>query len=608
MESPSLMPELSSPQDPRGWEPPQALNHGQLLFYKLLHTTSKTRYAIQLPTGYGKSWCACIAHAVLREQGRINRTLIIVPSGTQYDQYVGTATMPGITKDLQDLGIACTGIEWCDGKTRAIKSHRQNTADIFIATVQKIVSDPGFFADLLGAGGHWLLIADEHHHYATNNTWGRAIQALPHVVMLGMSATPIRADRQYTVLNGASDIVISVEEALHEHAIRPIQAHISNYFVDLISGEMDVPTRFTLDRLAEEAGTLDFSEWEARKKIRYHSIYLAQILTEALTLLAAKNAREPQQHQMLVFVMSCKHAAHVAEVLNVTTQDPQFAQWIGEGPNGKDPQVNRTILDAYYANTFRCLVQVNKAGEGFNNVRCSVGVFLNLIGDTPMARQQLGRFLRRNRALPWQGDCADIFASCDARIVPLLELYEEATQIDEEERHLFDDDFPGDESRATRLARIPDLFIVDVEFIATTLRYPFGSLQASVDALRPQVMDQMGLYASAIQIEQALIKILAAEQRPALASPIARQEAVQTSVNDAVTTLAVNALKCLYRGDLATATIGKARHVIHRQWIRESNMAHEDMNEAEYRAKYAWVQALNDRICHTREVPEWLHI
>jgi superfamily II DNA or RNA helicase len=599
---------VSPGQDPSRWEPHVALWRGQRDLYELLWSTQKTRYAVQAPTGYGKTWMVCIAHAVLRDQQRITRTLVIVPTTTQNDQYVGTAAQGGITEDLHTLGIPYVGIEWCDGGTRAIRSHRQNTAAIFITNVHKIISDPGFFADLCSTGA-WLIVADEHHHYAADRSWGKAIQQLNFTVLLGLSATPVRADKQQTVLNGANDIVITVEDAIHrEHAIRPIKAHVSNYFVDIVKGDADTPVRFSLDRLAEEAAGQEISEWEAQKKIRYNGTYLAQILTEALNCLQAKNAVHPCEHQVLVFTMSCKHAAHVAAQINAAVQEDGFAQWIGVGPNGRDETTNTAILERFQTKTFPCLVQVNKAGEGFNNKRCSVAVFLNLIGDTPMARQQLGRAMRRNTALPWRQDVADIFASSDAKIVSLLKSYEEATQPDEEQRALLDDDASGCDTTPLRLWRIPDLFVLDVEYIATTLCYPFGTLEASVEALRPQVTQQYGFYPTDEQVKAALIAILAEKQRPAQASPKLRFKAVKDSVKGAVGTLAANALRCLYGPIFTNQQLGQACQAINARWVYTTGVRQKDLTEEELRAKYTWVQEVNTAIQETREVPVWLHI
>src|SRR4029077_3234052 len=79
------------------------------------------------------------------------------------------------------------------------------------------------------------------------------------------------------------------------------------------------------------------------------------------------------------------------------------------------------VLKRYKDNQLQCLVQVDKAGEGFNNKRSSVLVFLNLIRSSSKLAQQLGRGLRRNHALPFDQDVCFVFASADTEIATFLE-------------------------------------------------------------------------------------------------------------------------------------------------------------------------------------------
>ncbi len=603
---------MSSSQNMRRWEPPTSitLRRGQREAFVLFSTVMKTRYAIQLPTGYGKTWIACMAHAVFRDLGRTNRTLIIVPQEVQFDQYVGTDDDPGLMEDLDKLQIPYLGIEWCDS-TRCVKSHRQNTADIYVTTIHKVQRDKtGLFADLM-VNGRWLIVADEDHHYALGQAWGEAIEALPYEVLVGMSATPFRADRRATVIPEAQDITVSIDDALREHAIRPVRANISNYFVDISTSEEEGSRRINLAQLEEEARGLDISAWEAQKKIRYNTAYLSQMLSDAVTCLQARNARHPGQHQMLVFAMSCKHAAHITETLNLIAQNPLFARWIGEGPQGQDDLINKANFAAFQKNEYPCLVQVNKAGEGFDNKRCSVGVFLNLIGDTPQARQHIGRLLRRNATIPWGEDFCDLFTSTDAKIRALLEAYsEDLPALDEMQQALLDDDASGEDTEYCRLYRIPDLFILDVEFIETQLHYPLGSLEATVEAYRDATAERLlplGLQApSDEQLARVLKDLFLQQQHPILASPRARKEAVQHAVYGMVPELARTALRCKYGPEIDSKRLGDVCRLINKMWQRTHQLSHDEMDEKDFRVKYAWIQEVNNTICATRELPLWL--
>ena len=123
---------------------------------------------------------------------------------------------------------------------------------------------------------------------------------------------------------------------------------------------------------------------------------------------------------MLVFAMNVSHAKKVSESMNAMF-GTSFSNWIGVGPNGRSDTENTNILNEYRANKLPCLVQVDIAGEGFDNPRSSVLLFLHLLRKaTVKALQQAGRGLRRNYAIAsFVDDKCDIFASPDTEMADL---------------------------------------------------------------------------------------------------------------------------------------------------------------------------------------------
>lgn len=599
---------VPSHENDAGWEPSKiaegALRRGQQLLYRLLLMDQKLHYTIQLPTGYGKSWCACIAYTVLRDQSRVTRMLLVVPSTQQKEQYLNT-----LHEDLHTLGIPYRGIEWCDGEPRGITSHRQNTADIFVTTVQAIGQCKTDYYDKLMSTGQWLMVADEYHHYSDENTWGTALKNLRCAVILGMSATPYRADGSRTFLDQPPDIEVTVAQAAsdEEQAIRRVKASVADYFVDINKGDSEDVIHLTCSQLEKIADEQDISKWELQHKIRYNSDYLAPLLVDAVDTLHVRSIQHPGQHQMLIFAMSCAHAQHITTTLNALTGDPLFADWIGEGPNGRPASHNQRIIDTYIANGFPCLVQVNKAGEGFNNKRCSVGVFLNLIGDTPMARQQLGRFIRRNEKIAWDDDYATIFASQDARIVPLLLEYHEATQQDREEQFLIDVDSSGCETVNLRLYRIPDLFLVDVAFKDVQITWPYGGTPEKAVA---HLQSQSQVFADMPydDVYQMAKDILLKAQHPHFASERSRFKQTQDDVTKLTSTTASYALKLQYGREFPKELHGVLIRRLHATWIKDSRLSHKEMNQEQLFKKFQWLQGIANRMVDVKEVPAWLHI
>ena len=595
------------------WEPKNVkLRRGQQRLYEVVRNEDKRQYVIQLPTGYGKSWCACIAYAVLRDKGDVNRCLIIVPTDQQRSQYID-----GLREDLTALGISYSGIERCDNKAGwVIKKAYRNESEIFVAGVQSVAADPGYYADLMSKGG-WLLVADEFHHYGNGNTWGKAVSELPYEKILGMSATPFRADKKLTVFGETKfDVSVSVNDAYLEGAIRRIKSRIGDYTVSWSSLDSPEPQSSLMSELSAEwnTGTSDVSLYEIQKGVRYYDKYISEIFLQVLAAWSEYERLYPGQNQILVFTMSCRHAEIVTKIINECAfpgfPEP-FADWIGVG-NGdtenRSDKENAAILDLFQSNRLPCLVQVNKAGEGFNNKRCSIGLFLDLVGDTPMKRQHIGRFMRVNNQAP---DIPSlIFVSEDSPARALLEGIEDTFEPDQQEK---DQDGQSGKTRELQLA-IPDIYVIDTAFESERVVYPFGTPEATLEVFQDasedlkQVCESIG-YEQALKMFQSvcepLLKDLYRKQHPPLTSEQRRNQ-VKDQVKRNTGILISNLLRKRYGKSFPKTAKSDMYRLVNSRWKR-MHSSHAEMTEQDLKAKNNWLKELNDSI-NTNTIPSWLNL
>ena len=596
---------MSRQQNKHGWKPPSylSLRQGQKRLYEKLSTVEKNIYAVQLPTGYGKSWCAAIAYATLRGQGRVNRMLLVVPTGTQRSQYIAD-----FEADLSNLVIDYRGIERCDVRVaRAIKKSLRNESDIFVTTVQSIRSSGDWFDDLMSKG-NWLVVADEFHHYGEDNSWGSAIKELNYSALMGMSATPIRGDKTPTILGDIPfDVQVTVPDAIKEKALRPICGIKCEYDVTFGTADDEDPQTVTLSELSDSL-IEGASEWEIKCRVRYYTKYVSSILTQAINAWMEYEHRDPGQNQMLVFAMSCRHAESICKTINDLAfpgLPKPFAEWVGTGEGESESRTNeqnRQIIDQFQRNELPCLVQVNLAGEGFNNKRCSIGVMLDLVGDTPMKRQHFGRFMRVNPKAPNQ--IATIFVSTDSPCIPLLESIEEQTLQDPSgEKN------PGNNSgnRDYSCPEIPDIIIIDTEYKHQTPVYPYGTLESTIEAFK----DQNPAAANVPDTEIATMLEQWADKRSGFTKTLTSDERwkqVSEQVNRHVGALVNILLSKRYGKKFPSSAKKDYFRLIHGHYSRYFAKAkQQDLTEDELLAKNAWLQELRAQIVKG-DIPSWLNM
>ena len=560
-----------------------------------------------LPTGYGKSLTAEAICDVLKQQGRANRFLFVVPTDTQRTQYA-----EGVARDvdMMSLNLRLLDQETDDGiryrvpvvmshTIADIRAHRENRCEVYITTIQSIHANQGWYADLMSSGV-WCVFADEYQKLNREDgaKWGKALEALRFNILFGLTATPVRTDRKQTVFaSKPPDVCIDFREAYIERSVRRVVAHIEHYFVDVINSNDEVE-RITTDNI---------SSYDVSRELRFTTKYYASIISSAYDCLMSKNLKHPRQHQMLVFAMGVKHAQSVCDVLN-TLFGNGFSEWVGVGPDGRAQAENKRILDRYKANEIQCLVQVDIAGEGFDNPRSSVLVFLNLLKKASVkAVQQAGRGLRRNYGIGEFGeDACDMFASPDTEMADLIrELAEQTLDVDSIGKDQGDGD---DEDRKSPIYDIPpfDPMVKDAEYDRSEIISKIP--QADIDLFRDAVSRrEPGAEVS----DERLRSILADERIEQMKKAEAMQnrpEAMKEKVKSAQSILVGNALRLRYGHSVVKGAAGDMHKAINRKWKLASKMGHSEMLDEDFRVKHEWLVILNEEIKKTRELPAWLQL
>ncbi len=585
---------------------------GQMEFWQKVGLLNKSVYTAIWPTGYGKSDGGLGAYLIARQQGRCDRLLITVPTGTQRDQYIeslkkSVARLGAAIRVFQDPDSGQQNVaRMIDGSHTDTRLSWENQCEIFVTTIQYALLSGGHIADLMSKN-RWMVFHDEFHKLsiAESAKWGATARRIGGDVVVGMTATPNRTDGTRTIFDGIHpDSNVTFKEAYQEQAIRGVVAHIEHYNIQVedIDGK---PITLTTQDLA---GVTSFDDYELKRDLRYDESYLSDILTRSVQCLARKNLEFPGQHQMLVFAMSLKHAEFVSKILNITFGD-DFSDWVGIS---RSDAANRGVFEKYQANRLQCLVQVEKAVEGFDNIRASVGVFLTLLRkNTIRMVQGAGRTLRRNSAISvFDKDVADLFASPDTEAADFIvslanQTTGELPVVDEppEPKGPEDDDITlvGVEPLDTR--------ILDAEHDHSDIYHP---TPMEVDAAKQAFEDKTGQAVSDEQVERVLRDMhrkddaLRAVQRKS-AAIILTKGTVESNARRLAADAASILLGTSNRDHPRWKPMwGRLCRAVNTQWIIDGGKKAGGSLADDLQRKQEWIVRLSDDMSSTRSVPAWL--
>lgn len=583
------------------------LRQGQIELLNFLHDNpNQGRVNVEFPVAYGKTWALLLAYDFWRKRGEVDRLLIVVPQTEQLKQYLDK-----LKEHAAILGIHLRGIKKVDGDTITLRYHNTNKAEVFVMMVHWAATDIGlktldppknlgFLNDLMSTG-KWMFGVDEAHHYAHLMAWGKALLQIRAARTITLSGTPRRRDGKYGVF-GEPHIRVTLRQAREEMAIKKVVSHVEHYFVDVEDKDGN-RLRLTTESLREED---DFSTYEKRRSLRYDSGYCCSMLSNAASTLIAKQLRDPEQHRMLVYAMSCKHAKFVAEQFAALPFDLRV-DWIGTGPDGREERANDAAITAFKQGELDVLVQVDKIGEGFDLEQVSVEVFLSLIGETPKAMQEIGRALRRNPVITnYDNDCCDLYVPADsamADFVKDLESEIEAKKPREGSGGGSNGDIP-----------FPSWEVIMAKHDRSELFFP---LEGGKQALRERALEYLEevhhydtnnpLHRE--RLEADLSEFLDKLIQKKLPQPSDDEKLRQhrTIVHRAVGSAAAAVCRCAYGGSFEKSIIGRVANQINLYW-KMHVCGHEAMTIEEFKQKYEWALGIRTQALSGEELPRWLRV
>lgn len=353
---------------------------------------------VQLPTGYGKTFTACAAYSILAKEGRVNRLLFIVPTTAQLDQFVCDGH-----DDLEDAAVegshVVTDISFF--RATALKKHRENKSQVYATTVQALCGGGIDIVGKLFETGRWMVVVDEYHHYGSDKSWTRAVEALNYEFRLAMSATPHRKNNDSAF--GSPDVIVEYRKAVEEKAVKPLVAHSYVYRIDLIGEDQEVVS-YTTSELADDWG-IDPASIEKKtieRKMRWSPKYISPLVSIPLERMQVESLYSGHKLQAIIGAMCVSHAEMVCS--QVKAMFPELSvDWVGTGDDGRSKEDNKRVLNDFCPSkdehgsrkhSLDVLVHVGMAGEGLDSINVSEVIHLNPASINNSNNQENGRAAR----------------------------------------------------------------------------------------------------------------------------------------------------------------------------------------------------------------------
>lgn len=243
---------------------------------------------------------------------------------------------------------------------------------VTIAGVQTVVK-PQRLAILKGdfaSGG--VVIMDEAHH-AQADTYKTILEALPNVCLLGVTATPDRAD--------GKDITDLFGEVIFERGL--LWAIENNYLVDLKG--IQVSTSINLDGVKTRMGDFAENELEARVNKPEHN----QVVVDAYK-------KHAEGRQAICFAVTVRHAQEMAS----TFRAAGIASQVVSGDMAS--HLRHSALAAYDRGDCQVLCNVGVLTEGYDNPQTSCIIMARPTKSRGLYVQCVGR---GTRLYPGKEDC-----------------------------------------------------------------------------------------------------------------------------------------------------------------------------------------------------------
>jgi superfamily II DNA or RNA helicase len=412
---------------------------GQHLFLAALadaFAAGETNHLGVFVPGYGKTITALAAFAVAHHLGIARKLVVFVPRGNLRDQY---ADAEALARVFRDLGAPPMSFCVADSERVFLK----NLSTQIIVTTYQYASGRGGHRALAEycASAPVMFVFDEVHHLSEDGLWASKIAGFPHVASVALSGTPMRSDNK-TLFGVPFELREDGQQyyvALHEVTLREahaeggilkrVEAHVVDYRLKMVRADTGEEVEMSLSAMREIAKTSkEVDVYLARRKLRFHEVYLESLLGPAFERFAEKRRRVGpygRQHQMLIIGMSNRHAAAVLEF--VRHRFPEFSSArIGQDLPARECE---ELLERYRQGTLDVMVQVDMIGEGTDIKPISVIVKADLVRAYSKTLQQVFRGMRHFDGFPEEENVCDIYAANDSDVVSVLEWITAEEQI-----------------------------------------------------------------------------------------------------------------------------------------------------------------------------------
>ena len=392
--------------------------------------------------GYGKTITALASFVIAHRLGVAQRLVVFVPRGNLRDQY---ADPDELARVFHNLGAP--RFSFCVADSEQVFLKNLNT-QIIITTYQYASGRGGHRALMrYTRSARCLFVFDEVHHLADDGTWASMIEQFPCACSVALSGTPMRSDDKtlFGVPFEVGDDGDQYYVALHEVTLRDahtegqilkrVAAHVLDYKLKMVRIDTGEEVELSLSQMADMAKTSnDVDTFLARKRLRFHDVYLDSLLRPAFERLAEKQralraacrGRRPErQHQMLIIAMSNKHAAAILAF--VQARFPQVSSTrIGQDVPAAEREAR---LDAYRNGEIDVMVQVDMIGEGTDIKPISIIIKADLVRAYSKTMQQVFRGMRYYDGFPEDANRCDLYAANDSDVVQTLEWISAEEQI-----------------------------------------------------------------------------------------------------------------------------------------------------------------------------------
>jgi len=397
--------------------------------------------------GYGKTITALSSFVVAHSLGIAKKLVVFVPRGNLRDQY---ADPKELSQVLYNLGAPPFSYCVADSEQVFLK----NLDTTIIITTYQYASGKGGHQALLRfcQAAPCMFVFDEVHHLSDDGLWASKIEQFPFTCSVALSGTPMRSDNKtlfgvpFETRENAEQYYVSLHEVTMRDAhaegkiLKRVKAHTVDYKLKMKRGDTGEVVEMSLSQLAEIAKNKnDVDAYFARRKLRFHEVYLESLLRPAFERFAAKreelgkDMRESgegrrgafRNHQMLIIAMSNMHAAAILEF--VRAKFPQFSSArIGQDVPAYD---RNQLLAKYRDGAIDVMVQVDMIGEGTDIKPISVIVKADLVRAYSKTMQQVFRGMRYFSGFGARANLCDIYAANDSDVVRTLEWITSEEQI-----------------------------------------------------------------------------------------------------------------------------------------------------------------------------------